>query len=447
MPASAGHGFNKGALPTGTSGRSHVAAHCVDFDLPNTRSKEQKENAVFQMPQSIAQHLLQNAVAYTFVTMAIVVMCYVISYARRNPEGFKLWLKGAWYKMPVIGAIASLSRRTEVASDGWFQSEITLCDDFYAERESFFSNPEHYEKATRYLQKVQEYGRQPIGGWRWCAIIGLTGFEAILFGFVVIDVAIPGDILTTNMAVWGAFVTGALIAGVLTWLAHRTGAEMHHGDLIRKARGWWANASDGESSNRPIVIASGGVGIFNNEKDDNEPPYIQILNRVEHNEDTTPGDKKWIWATAVVTLIVVVAIAVIRYATSLEDRETETDWESYKAILTFAVMAGVLVIIQSFSAVTAQKHAFVGYDSLEAYKLTKRFRSAEHFELWQRTQRDKVATMAGEMLTLLQEKLRQQVTEKGKKDEPLGAAAKKRDFDDYLERRKTRGMRTGEAEE
>lgn len=416
---------------------------------------------MFQTIQTIIEWVIQNPVSSVLVIIAICLLSLAIALIRRHPDDARLWFTGLRYRAPVIGKIASLGRSTDITDDGWFRSEITLCDAFYARLQAYSSDKEYYEKAISYLQKVQEYGRRPMSFWHWFAIIIFLAIEAVLFGFVVLDIAVPG--LSYNMSWDGAILVGIFIAVVAVGVTHWTGREMHRGDLIKKARIWWANKSGGKPAS-PIIGVGKQVGISNDESDDHEPQYIQLLNRIEHNKDATPADRWWIVGTVVLTLMLAGSMGGIRYfsqqaeldkeqqiiaelnevqaAPDEEDNDSIEDRIRGSAraagILTYTMIAVVFVILQCFSVALGRTSALVGHDSRRAYRLTRRFDTGKHLESWQRDKESKISSVANEMLTRLQEKIRQRVSVGGTNDEALEVMAKKRDFDDYLKRRKLR---------
>ncbi len=69
------------------------------------------------------------------------------------------------------------------------------------------------DKATHYLQKVQEHGRRPMGFWHWLWILVLLIAEAAMFGYVLAGYVTPGG--SEALQLQGALVIGILIAGIL----------------------------------------------------------------------------------------------------------------------------------------------------------------------------------------------------------------------------------------
>lgn len=412
----------------------------------------------------VLYHRVITAIAFVIITVILI---------KRHYEDIRLWLMCVWYRTPVIGKIARLARDLRLADDSWFASEITLCADFDMQLQRRADDPALYDKATHYLQKVQEHGRQPMGFWHWLWILVLVVAEAAMFGYVLAGYVAPGG--SEALQLQGAFVIGLLIASVLVWMTHRTGRELHQRALIQKARTWW---NEYKKEPRPnLTDAKGHVGLSNDEKDDYEPEYIQLLNRVEHNHNATPGGGAWISATALLVILFAVGAFYVRsqtqqtllaedaqlaveasstYSFGTDDLPDEVvseqgaaadrleqqikEWKLNAGNVTFFLLAILFGGIQFIGIWLGKSHSLVGRESRRAYALTSRFGSSGQFEVWHEQIKAKLGRIANSLLSTLQGKLGRRAASEGIGDTLRDAVAKatERNFDAYLLRKTTR---------
>lgn len=336
-------------------------------------------------------------------------------------------MKHVWYRTPVIGGVASLGRKTGVTKDGWFQSEISLCDNFYRQIHRDPTDPALYDKASRYLQKVQEYGRRPMGARQWLFIGALFLGEAVIFSVIFIPYlashlsfeneqheSIPGIILSTVLAL------------ALVLLTYKMGKVLHYRSLVMKARRWWFHEADKESGPR-ITEARGQVGLATNERDDDQPRYIQLLNRIEHNADATPGGGFWI----AFALGMILTLATIAGYACYQIQQVNLN------IIVYLIMALFYFWIQYSCIRLGEAHSFVGRESKEAYQFKTYFSSSEDFQHWKKTRDEEIGYKADEMLTTLQAELTRTDLERGVDNELRGVAKKapERNFNAYLLRK------------
>ena len=186
------------------------------------------------MLNTIWNHIVsspQVAAVLTYVGIAVVVglVGYLV---KRHYDDIRFWLMCVWYRVPVIGKNARLARDLRLTDDGWFASEITLCADFDMQLLRRADDPGLFDKATRYLQKVQEHGRRPMGFWHWLWILVLVIAEAAMFGYVLAGYVAPGG--SEALQLQGAFLIGLLIASVLVWMTHKTGRDCTSALSFRK---------------------------------------------------------------------------------------------------------------------------------------------------------------------------------------------------------------------
>ena len=434
------------------------------------------------MLNTIWNHLVSNqqvvtALAYLGIAVLVGLVCVLV---KRHYDDIRFWLICVWYRTPVVGKNARLARDLRLTDDGWFASEITLCADFDMQLQRRADDPALFDKATRYLQKVQEHGRRPMGFWHWLWILVLVIAEAAMFGYVLAGYLTPGG--SEALQLQGAFLIGLLIASVLVWMTHKTGRELHQRALIQKARTWW---NEYKKEPRPnLTDAKGHVGLSNDEKDDDEPEYIQLLNRVEHNHNATPGGGVWIGATALLVVLFAVGAFYVRSQTqqtllaedaqlAVESTSTYSfgtdelpdevvseqgaaaerlenqikEWKLNAGNVTFFLLAILFGGIQFIGIWLGRSHSLVGRESRRAYALTSRFGSSGQFEVWHEQIKARISRIADSMLSTLQGKLGRRAASEGIGDALRDAAAKatERNFDAYLLRKTTRSKNRREA--
>lgn len=423
------------------------------------------------MLNAIWNHLVSDqeiltVLTYLGIAVLIGLICVLV---KRHYEDIRLWLKCVWYRTPVVGKVARLARDLRLTADGWFMSEITLCDDFYIQLQRRADDPTLFDKATRYLQKVQEHGRRPMGLWHWLWILVLVIAEAAMFGYVLAGYVTPGG--SEALQLQGAFLIGLLIASVLVWMTHRTGRELHQRALVQKARTWWNEYNREPRPN--LMDATGHVGLSNDDQDDHEPAYIQLLNRVEHNHNATPGGGAWIGTTALLVVLFAVGAFYVRSQTQqtllaedaqLAAQSTSTysfgtndlpdevvseqgaaadrlenqikEWKLNAGNVTFFLLAVLFGGIQFIGIWLGKSHSLVGRESRRAYALTSRFNSSVHFEAWHEQIKTKIVQIVDSMLSTLQGKLGRRAVSKGTQDALREAVARAtaRNFDAYLKK-------------
>ncbi|MDE0458866.1 MAG: hypothetical protein OXI15_16345 [Chromatiales bacterium] len=418
-------------------------------------------NHIVSSPQVVA------ALTYLGIAVLLGLVGYLV---KRHYDDIRFWLMCVWYRIPMIGKNARLARDLRLTDDGWFASEITLCADFDMQLLRRADDPALYDKATRYLQKVQEHGRRPMGFWHWLWILVLVIAEAAMFGYVLAGYVAPGG--SEALQLQGAFLIGLLIASVLVWMTHKTGRELHQRALIQKARTWW---NEYKKEPRPnLTDAKGHVGLSGDEKDDHEPEYIQLLNRVEHNHNATPAGGAWIGATALLVVVFAVGAFYVRSQTQqtllAEDAQLATEatsaysfgtnqlpdevvseqveaadrleaqikeWKLKGGNVAFFLLAILFGAIQMFGISLGRSHSLVGRESRRAYALTSRFSSSGQFKVWHEQITARIGRIADAMLSTLQGKLGRRAASEGIGDALRDAVAKatERNFDSYVLRR------------
>ena len=242
---------------------------------------------------------------------------------------------------------------------------------------------------------------------------------------------------------------------------------------IRKARTWWHEYKEEPRPN--LTDAKGHVGLANSEKDDGEPAYIQLLNRVEHNHNATPGGGVLIVATTFLIILFAVGAFYVRSQTQqtllaedaqlavqatstysfgandlpdevVSDQEAAAnrlddqikEWKLQAGNVTFVLLAILFGCIQLFGISLGRTHSLVGRESRRACALTRRFGSSEQFRIWHEQVEARIGRIADAMLSTMQGKLGQRAYSEGTGDGLRRAVEKatERNYDAYRLRRR-----------
>lgn len=375
------------------------------------------------------------------------------------------------YALPLVGRISSLSRKPPITeADGWMDSESRLCADYYSYYRGFNKSPDYYDKCRDYLNKVHETGRREKGFFMWMLIIGLIFFEAVGFAYVLAPFMVQN--ISANVAGMLAWFTAFLLSVAAVFFTEMAGREMHHSSLITKIRTWY------EQSRTPRDLeADTKVDIDNTYRDDDEPNYLKVLNRTDHNARVTP---KYTWTT--VCLIYVLAIAIGAFVirnyslksmevdlvsnpdafsqtqsgnTKLPDSPFELPAESAQenqtadqtsahdkmeairaaSLTTYIILSVIFLGIQGVGIVLSNRFSFAGKQSGQAWQYTRGFNNAEEFAAHYQNLREHVARDAQAKLTALQSRLANRITTSGHEREHLLKGFGHRNFDTYVTKR------------
>ncbi|MDE1166656.1 MAG: hypothetical protein PW845_15030 [Pseudomonas sp.] len=375
------------------------------------------------------------------------------------------------YTFPLLGRISRMSGKPPITDpDGWMDSEKRLCADFYAYYNELNKSPDFYDKCRDYLNKVHETGRREKGFLLWLLIIGLIFFEAVGFAYVLAPFMVQN--ISANVAGMLAWFTAFLLSVAAVFFTEMAGREMHHSSLISKIRTWY------EQSRTPRDLeADTKVDIDNTYRDDDEPNYLKLLNRTEHNARVTP---KYTWTT--VCLIYVLAIAIGAFVirnyslksievdlVSNPDAFSQTQGDTAKlpdspfelpaesaqqnqtaehssaqdkmeairaaSLTTYIILSVIFLGIQGVGIVLSNRFSFAGKQSPQAWRYTKDFNNAEEFAVHFQNLRERVARDAQAKLTALQSRLANRITTSGHEREHLLKGFGHRNFDTFISKR------------
>lgn len=363
----------------------------------------------------------------------------------------KLFFKSFLYSLPLVGKTRRLANDISVRKDGWFASERTLCDDFAGDIRRIAADPEMYDRSKSYLGKVQELGRNELGILMRILLIAMVFVEALGFAYVLAGYTLPGA--SEQLQVQGSFFIAFLISCVLVFLTHQSGQELHKRGLITKIRTWWMH--DTSEDRADLVGRSNKVTLENDQIDDGDPAYLQILHRVDTNAHVKPGAPMWTIIATIAIIGVAIGATYVRYETYQQEKTAETigatppssnslfsleglQSEGLPDVLsqpqaeaenqaqseqegardaanltTYAILAAVFILIQIMGIGIGYKTGFAGKESLTARRIIRNFPSRTSYEAWYERKRDAIARVAQRHLSNLQARLTENAASNG----------------------------------
>ncbi|MAM85844.1 hypothetical protein [Allohahella sp. A8] len=379
----------------------------------------------------------------------------------------------AWLKLrihlPIVGLLARLSKQlNQDSASGWFRAEQALCRAFRPFAIDLDRRISSYDQSVSYLRKCQELGRQRLSIMGWGVIAVMVFLEAIGFSYVLAGYTLPGA--SEALKQQGAVGIALLVSVLLVYMTHYSGHELHHNDLVKKIRIWFRQSGASAEQLEPNTQ----VSLANEDADNHEPAWCQLLNRVPTNADIMPSHRITIATVIMVTLIAVGATYVrgqVLEQDNLEQQRVEPspvttstdlyaefylpaelqseqraidsrlDDESRLADLkagwgTFLVLAVIFIFLQILSIIMGYRTGFAAREAATARASIGRFRTRQHFLEFHEAKRTNVLMAAQAALEHLQ-------TTMLKRAEAQGAApdlllrlqqAGERTFEKWLER-------------
>jgi len=210
------------------------------------------------------------------------------------------WWHNTWYSFPLIGKINSLSSDTnrETTDTSWFKAEKTLCRDY---KKFIRIQDEHdFNEKVAYITKAGDNGRKGTPNLIWVLTVALVFVEAMGFSYVLAGYTLPGA--SENMQQMGAYGIAFLISVILVAFTHFAGHELYRSGKIKHARQDWVESGrKGKTNTGTVPLAS------RQSADDNEPGYVQLMNRV----GTQPSYYASI-GTAIFVVIVAIGATYVR---------------------------------------------------------------------------------------------------------------------------------------
>lgn len=346
--------------------------------------------------------------------------------------------------LPLFGYITRLSRSHEPRRRGtgglaWYPAEEAICAKYWQYYKTSNLDADFYLRCVNYLNKVDERGRKPTGIILWCVSVALVLLEAFIFA-LVLSPFIANNI-SANQAEFSAIVISVLIGVVLVPATHLMGSELHKNTLLKKIRYWYAEARHGGTAKG--LSKNTQISLETTRLDDNDPNYLQMLNRVTHNAQVKPQ----YWATGI-ALALILFFAVGAYfvrAATIDSIDTQavngspfsqqtaaasgspfdlpaaaaednaradrqaaheiSDNRVFASKLTFIILSVIFVGVQLIGILVGLFRSFAGIESKAASKYIGNFSGSEEFATWHAMRRERVERDAQEKLTSLQNRL------------------------------------------
>ncbi|WP_318463983.1 hypothetical protein [Photobacterium leiognathi] len=392
--------------------------------------------------KELTQWVLLNKVIVGSIISALLSLVIYLS----NRDTINLHLKAWYYRFPILGKNARLSKRLSMDDQNWFNSEREVCNSFLPFYDQYIADPYHYEQSSLYLNKVGDTGISPMKWYTWLALsimvlIEAAGFAYVLAGFTIQD---GSEAIQIQAAIGIALLISVLLVG----FTHAMGGEIYKNQQIGKVRLRWQN-----DPNKPNIIEHDsrvGLKSKSNEEDDHSPSWRQIANRLaKTNANFTKS-----WGMSIVTLIFISIVAVgatyvrgqvleklaieeisghelgesndpFQMGSTVFDDDTSAPAEfqqvnkdaENKAFrdainahnkggwMTFIMLAVIFLAMQAYSIYLGFKSTFSGKESSNAYDATYRFSNVNTYLDYYAAKRASVERVAQSVLSHLQSKL------------------------------------------
>ena len=376
------------------------------------------------MVEFLEEVLATHRVLLSIIISTLIAAVIIRVYWKR----VEFWWTCTWYSFPVIGKIAKLSKNFSVDGE-WFSSEKTLCRTFDMYNRKLDKGLKEYDRNKSYLNKIDELGRTPFPIFIWIIISLMVIIEAFGFGYILAEFFNRGA--SESVQIYAAFGIALIVSVILVWFTHLTGHEIHKNKLLEKIRSYGLNTKN-------LSQEPGGITIEYNYKDDNEPKYVQMYNRIDTNLNA-----KSTWHITIVTVILIISIAIgatlVRNASLNEyisaDKKIEKEQNDYNipypsniiqtqkeadnkqvdehyefiiegSIITYVTLAIIFIFIQILGVIFGFKWGFAGKESLQAYEELRGFKTKEDFEYYVEENLEYIQKIAEQKLTELQQKMK-----------------------------------------
>jgi hypothetical protein len=241
---------------------------------------------------------------WQWVAVLIVGVIIFVAYAM-NRALVNFWLMNAWYGVPLVGKLASLSRRVSPASDveyrGWLQSEVTLGTDY--------KNHIHYLPQSAFnlfrthLSRSEDASRRPMPLWLLGILIILVAAEGFGFSYLVAG-GFAHD-MSENARMVGTVAIVVVLCIVLVMMTHAAGHHLYRNLLIQQCEKRWD-----ESGRKADLQPNPNIDIGNTHDDDGQPAYSQCVNRI--------GTQRTWWVVYTVAAVILI-FAVVQVALRVND--------------------------------------------------------------------------------------------------------------------------------
>jgi hypothetical protein len=215
---------------------------------------------------------------------------------------FKFWAMDIAYTIPFFGRISRMAKNpTTSPKSGWTSEEQTLCGD-YSQFAKIISEPD-FKDTLEYLRLSGDLGREPMPAWAWFFIALLVLAEGYGFSYLLSTwIARDGD--ANLYRVMAAFIS-IVICGIMLWLTHNSGREIHRTGLLRSCRMKFNSGARAQTGTHEYYTEPMGIGVH---ADRALPMHVQTANRVANH-----GNDEGLYAWTISAIIAIIFIAVLSY--------------------------------------------------------------------------------------------------------------------------------------
>lgn len=393
----------------------------------------------------------------------------------KNREALALMWLGFRHRNFLFGKVKTLAKDS-AHTDGWFHSEMQICQDYKPHYQRINKSPEYYRQCKQYLEIVGEAGRKPLTIPLIIVLFAVLVLEAWGFSYTMsgfLDITASEN--TRQIMAWILAITFAVTLATVT---HRMGHEIHRNKLIHNIRELWIGDDDPEK--RLVQQANVGAGAIEHPTDVNEKPYIRRLNRLELGK----SHKTYFWTASAITVIAVIAIFLtfIRMK-ALEQAQTQdtlcnvngvsqpasgggapnfdtlygdapssvidTNQEAVNSgksdickateegsWATFGLLAIIFCVLQTFATWASVARGFAGAQSREAYDATYKHKTEDDFVSYYEDKMRSIIDLAQKSLVMLQSNMAEKLPAISPSAEvnELLRVANKRTFFTYIQK-------------
>ena len=241
--------------------------------------------------------------ALSVVWLIVSVVSGIVAILFREQIAFRI--VDAYYVFPWVGKIERMAKNpTQSPRPGWTTQERALCA-FYAR--SHIISETDFKDTLEYLRLSGDIGREPQPAWAWLFISLLVLAEGYGFSYLLGTwVTREGDAnLYRVLAAFIAFV----ICGLMLYITHNAGRELHRTGLLRSCRAKFrANERTGidakDGKNKSFFTEPMSIGDVS---DNTFPLNVRCANRVA-DHSTDEGGRVWI-STSILAMIFIAVLS------------------------------------------------------------------------------------------------------------------------------------------
>jgi hypothetical protein len=241
------------------------------------------------------------------------IISILIAIAIISQKSMQLWIRDFWVRFPVIGSLARLAKNHTHGNKSWMRSEEELCG-IYKPYVSMLSLKVFNER-IEYMRKAGDLGRTPIPLWVISLLALLVVAEGLGFSFILGSWMARDGSANTHTLLMLAIVF--VLATILLAVTHAAGHQYYRTSLLRSCFARFKGKGGQEYSSKSVALTNP------QNVDDNEPDYVQTVNRVaNHSRDTGS------FAMGIIALIAIIVIAVSSTAMRWENLQGELTKQS-----------------------------------------------------------------------------------------------------------------------